>query len=63
MKQHEEILEKYIYKKDKPLFTSNNYTVWQGNQKETNLPVTIKIIKFPHIELPKYLKKLKDIKS
>lgn len=37
--------------------------MWQGNQKETNIPVTIKIIKFPHIELPKYLKKLKDVKS
>lgn len=43
--------------------SANNYTVWQGNQKETNIPVTIKMIKFPHIELPKYLKKLKDVKS
>lgn len=61
--QIEEILEKYTYKKDKPHFTANNYTVWQAYQTETNLAVTIKIVKFPHIELPKYLKKLKDVKS
>ena len=56
-------MDKYIYHKDKPSFTSNNYTVWQANQVETNLAVTIKLLKFPHIELPKYLKKLKDAKS
>jgi hypothetical protein len=57
--QIEDILEKYTYKKDKPLFSANNYSVWQANQAETNLAVTIKIAKYPHIELPKYLKKLK----
>ncbi len=61
--QQEETLEKYNYRKDKPAFTSNNYTVWHGLQNETNLPVTIKLLKYPHIELPKYLKKLKDVKS
>lgn len=59
----EEVLEKYNYKKDKPFFTSNHYSVWQGQQNDTNIPVTIKILKYPHIELPKYLKKLKEIKS
>ena len=61
--QHEETLEKYAYKKDKPYFSSNNYSIWQGSHKESNLAVTIKLLKFPHIELPKYLKKLKDVKS
>ncbi|MFM7856539.1 MAG: hypothetical protein ACKO96_32610 [Flammeovirgaceae bacterium] len=56
-------MQKYNYSKDKPFFSANNYTVWHGTQQETNLPVTIKIIKFPHIELPKYLKKPKDVKS
>lgn len=37
--------------------------MWQGNQKETNLAVTIKLIKHPHVELPKYLKKLKEVRS
>ena len=60
---HEEALEKYSYKKDKPFHSSNNYSIWQGNHTENNLPVTIKLLKFPHIELPKYLKKLKDVKS
>lgn len=26
--QHEDILDKYSYKKEKPLLTANNYTVW-----------------------------------
>lgn len=37
--------------------------MWHGLQNDTNIPVTIKLLKYPHIELPKYLKKLKDIKS
>ena len=31
-RQQDEILDKYIYKKDKPYFTSNNYSVWQATQ-------------------------------
>lgn len=57
------MLEKYNYKKDRPSFTNNHYLVWQGLQNDTNIPVTIKLLKYPHIELPKYLKKLKEVKS
>lgn len=57
------VLQNYSFKKEKPAFTSNNYTVYLGTQTETNLPVTIKILRQFHLEMPKYLKKLKDCKS
>ena len=60
---HQEVLANYTYVKDRPLLNTNNYTIWSGNQNETNIPVTIKLLKYPHIELPKYLKKLKEVKS
>ena len=60
---HQDVLANYTYNKDRPTLNTNNYTIWSGNQAETNIPVTIKLLKYPHIELPKYLKKLKEVKS
>lgn len=57
------ILQNYTFKKDKPIFTNSTYNVYNGVQNETNLPVTIKTIRTFHLELPKYLKKIKDCKS
>jgi hypothetical protein len=61
--QHKEVLENYTFQKDKPFFSASNYTIWHGSQKESNLAVTIKMLKFPHVEVPKYLKKLKEVRS
>ena len=58
-----EILDSYTFKKDKPIFANGGYSVFHGTQKETNLPVTIRVLKQFHLELPKYLKKLKECKS
>ena len=59
----EQILCKYSYKKESPTFSSNNYSAYNGKNKETNQPVTIRILKYPHVELGGYLHKLKELKS
>ena len=45
---HLAMLEKYTFKKDKPLLTSDAYTVYNGVQNETSLPVTIKVLRQFH---------------
>ena len=57
------MLSAYTYKKEKPILTNGNFNVYDGVQNETKVPVTIKILKPFHFELPKYLKKLKECKS
>lgn len=57
------LLDSYQYNPDKPFFSSDKFQVHQAKQKETKLPVTIKILKAYSQDLLKYLKKLKDCKS
>lgn len=57
------LLSNYTFKRDKPIHTNGNFNVYNGVQSESNIDVTIKILKPYNLQLPKYLRKLKDCKS
>jgi serine/threonine protein kinase len=56
-------LSKYTYNKDKPAFSTSNYAFYHATIKESNTSVTLKTMKYPHVELGPYLLKLKEVKS
>lgn len=59
----EEALAKYTFPRNSPISSTATYSLFNGTITETALPVTIKILKQPHLELQRYLKKMKEVKS
>ena len=63
LESNKNLLDSYSYKPDKPFWSTDKYEVHHAQQKETKLPVTIKIVKTFNQDLLKYLKRMKDCKS